>query len=288
MVRRNFKKPHRAKKRKSLFAKAAFWRSAFFVAAIGGGVWLVCFSPMLEVKQVSVAGAQKISDQDCVSFIEGEINKKIGFLDSKSILLLNLDQTKKELMAKFPQIQDIKIERQFPSKIYASIEERKGVAIFSAGNGKKYLIDGDGVAFEEADGGNTAGLLEIGDSYAPDLKIGSLAIKKELLSNILRMKGDVQSTAQIEVSAAVVATPERVNLQTKEGWYIYFDPNKDMDSQLMKLTAVLADNSFKTKRTTLEYLDIRFTRVYLKEKSAETNTMTSGADSSRHATSTVQ
>jgi len=280
MTRRNYKKPHRAKKKKSLFAKAAFWRSAFFVVAIGGTVWLVCFSPALEVKEINVAGTEKINGEDCADFIQEEVNKKIAFFDSKSILLLNLDQTKKELMEKFPQIQDIKIERKFPSKIYASIEERRGVAVFVDGNQKKYLVDSDGITFEEV-GQDVPDLVQIIESRQQDLAVGSEAIKKDLLVNILRMKGDVQSVARIRVSAAVIATPERINLQTDEGWYIYFNPIKDVDSQLLKLGAVLADESFKAKRENLEYVDIRFTRVYLKEKS-------SGVNSGGNATSTAE
>lgn len=270
MARKSYKKPHRAKKKKSLLAKAAFWRSAFFVVAIGGTVWLVCFSPALEVKEINVAGAERIDSRDCVDFIQGEVNKKIAFFDSKSILLLNLDQTKKELLDKFPQIQDIKIQRQFPSKIYASIEERRGVAIFVDGNGKYYSIDGDGIIFEEAKG-DTTDLLQISGSRDDDLSLGKAVVKKELLSNILRMKGDVQSTTQIIITSAIIATPERVNLKTSEGWYIYFNPIKDIDDQFLKLGAVLIDDSFKAKRRNLEYVDIRFTRVYLKEKTLETN-----------------
>jgi hypothetical protein len=284
MVRRTYKKPHRAKKRKSIFAKAAFWRSAFFVVAIGGSVWLVCFSPALEVKEINVAGTQKINGDDCAKFIEEEVNKKIAFLDSKSILLFNLDQTKKEILAKFPQIQDIKIKREFPSKIYASIEERRGVAVLAAGNGKRYLVDTDGIVFEET-AENPPGLLQIAAGRAQDLQVGNTAIEKELLSSILRMKGDVQSTAEITVTGAVLATPERVNLQTSEGWYVYFNPIKDTDSQLLKLGAVMTDETFKAKRSNLEYVDIRFTRVYLKEKSA---VLGSGINLSGSASSTEE
>ncbi|MCU0653372.1 MAG: FtsQ-type POTRA domain-containing protein [Candidatus Pacebacteria bacterium] len=263
MTRRTYKKPHRAKKKKSILAQAAFWRTAFFMTAIGGTVWLVCFSPALEIKEIAISGTEKVDRRDCVSFIAGEAQKKIAFFDSKSILLLNLDKTKKELMAKFPQIQDIKIERQFPSKIYASIEERRGVARLATGQ-KSFLVDNDGIAFEEA--ATTTDLLEIGTGKADGVKAGDTAIKKELLDNILKMKVQIQELAQTVVDSAQVATPERVNMRTSEGWYIYFDPTKDIANQMTKLAAVISDESFKAKRKDLEYLDIRFTRVYLKAK----------------------
>jgi cell division septal protein FtsQ len=266
MTRRSYKKPHRAKKRKPFLAKAWFWRAIFGVAAGGGLVWLVCFSPALEVKEITVSGAKNVNSNDCAKLIQDEVNKKIALLDSKSILLFNLDQARQDILARFPQIGDIKIERQFPSKIYASIQERQGVAVFNGG-AIKFLVDDNGIAFEEAAGSEN--LLEISNSHEQELKLGGQALPKDVLSGILRMAGGINGLNGIAAVAAVIATPERINIQTKEGWYVYFDPLKDVDSQLSKLAAVIGDDAFKSKKANLEYVDVRFTRVYLKEKSAD-------------------
>jgi len=268
MARRTYKKPHRAKKKKPLVAKASFWRAVFGISAAGGLVWLVCFSPALEVKEIKITGNEKVNGQDCVKVIEEEISKKIAMFDSKSILLFNLDQAKKDILARYPQIQDIKIERQFPSKIYASVEERRGIAVFSAG-GKNYLIDDSGIGFQEVDA--VSDLLLISDSRDAQTELGGSMISKEVLSGILRMRGGIIDPGGLTAAAAVIATSERVNLQTNEGWFVYFNPLKDIDSQLTKLIAVLKDDSFKAKRANLEYVDVRFTRVYLKEKDSQSS-----------------
>jgi cell division septal protein FtsQ len=265
MARRSYKKPYRAKRKKPLLAKASFWRSLGGLVFVGGAVWVVCFCPALEVREVNVDGAQKISGQDCVDLIEAEITKKITFFDSKSILLFNLDQAKKEILAKYPQIQDIKIERKFPSKIYASVEERRGVAEYVDSRGGHYSVDTEGFAFEEAP--NAAGVVEIIDHGNQGVQVGTQAIAKETLSAILKMKGEIDGAGKMTVVQVQIATPERINLLTSEGWYIYFNPLKDINDQMVKLNAVLADESFGAKRVNLEYLDIRFTRVYLKQKS---------------------
>lgn len=269
MARRAYKKPYRAKKKKPLLAKASFWRSVGVTAAAGGAFWVICFCPALEVREVNIEGAQKINSQDCSRLIEDEINKKIAFFDSRSILLFNLEQTKREILAKFPQVQDIRIVRQFPSKIYASVEERRGVAVFIDGGGRRFFVDMQGVAFESAT--DSGGIIEINDGRVAEAAAGSQVISKELLDGILRMKGQIDGTGKVAVTSATVATLERVNLLTSEGWYIYFNPLKDINDQLVKLNAVLADNTFQTKRQNLEYLDIRFTRIYLKEKSEADN-----------------
>jgi cell division protein FtsQ len=259
-----YRRPHRAKKKKPFFAKAWFWRSVLLLALLGGGIWFVCFSSVLEVKEVTVAGTQKVDRQDCVDVISAEVTKKIAMFDSKSILLFNLDQAKKDILAQFPQIQSIKIERQFPSRIMAQIEERRAVATFNDGS-KVFLLDDQGIAFQEAS--TSADLLQISDSRATAARPGGTVIGKDVLAAILRMKSQIQSASGILVERAVIATPERINLLTQEGWYIYFNPLKDIESQLTKLEAMISDDSFKAKRANLEYVDIRFTRVYLKEKS---------------------
>lgn len=288
MAKRSYKKPYRAKKKKPLLAKASFWRSVGGFAFAGGAVWLVCFCPALEVKEVNVDGAQKVSGQDCANLLEAEITKKIAFFDSKSILLFNLEQAKKEMLAKYPQIQDIKIERKFPSMIYASVEERRGVAVYSDASGARYSLDMEGFAFEPA--GKDDHVIEIVDSSSSQGQIGVAAISKDLLAAILRMKGEIDGAGQITVLRAEIATPERINLMTSEGWYIFFNPLKDINEQLVKLNAVLVDETFNTKRDVLEYLDIRFTRVYLKSKDApgEIQTGNEGAEAQSGAAETIK
>jgi cell division septal protein FtsQ len=264
MVRRTYKKPHRAKRKKTLWQKPVFWRSLVLATGAGGAVWLVCFSPALEVKEIEVAGTQKIDNGVCAKMIEEEVAKKIALFDSKSILLFDLEQAKKDLLARFPQAQDIKIERQFPSKIIASVQERRAVAIFN-GNDKRWLLDNDGIAFEESTVGESNDLLQI---FIPEkqAQIGQQIIDKNTLSGILRIKGEIGQLPDIVAESISLATPERINLLTKEGWYVYFNPLKDIDQQLAKLAAVAKDEEFLQKRKNLEYVDVRFTRVYLKEK----------------------
>jgi cell division septal protein FtsQ len=265
MSRRNYKKPHRAKRKKPLYAKPLFWKLTTGIFLIGGAVWVVCFSPALEVKTIEVAGTDKINNQSCVKMIEEQVAKKIASFDSKSILLFDMDQVKKDLLARFPQAQNIEIERQFPSKIIASVEERHGVAIFESA-GKYFSLDSNGIAFEEA--AQVGDLLKINDGNAK-IEIGKGAVSQEMLNGILRIKGEIDSSTDIVITAAFIATPERVNIQTKDGWYAYFNPLKDIDNQITKLKAVITDESFKAKATNLEYVDVRFTRVYLKEKNIQ-------------------
>lgn len=245
MVRRTYKKPHRARRKKPLWVKAGFWRAIFLTGAGGFTIWLVCFSPVFEVKEIEIAGAQKIEEREFVDVIEKSVNKRIGLFDSKSILLFNLDQTKRELLARLPQAQEIKIEREFPSKIIASVQERRAAAVFES-QGKLYSLDEAGVAFEEC--ASAAGLIKILDGSTA-VEIGAKAIEKEVLNGILRITSELRASTDIACEEAIIASPERINLPVKEGWQIYFNPRKDAESQIIRLLAVIKEDSFREKET---------------------------------------
>ncbi len=262
MVRRRYKKPHRARRKKPIYAKPLFWKSLVLLSLASGTVWLVCFSPILEIKEIEVAGAEKINDYDYLKVIEGQANKKIALFDSKSILLFNIDQVKKDLLARFPQAESVKIEREFPSKIIASVQERRATAALNNG-GRLYLIDSEGIAFENFH--EEKGLIEITNGEK-NISLGEQAIDKDILGAILRMKSEIVATANINLVSAAIATPERINLLTDKGWYIYFNPLKDITDQAFKLVSVMEDDVFEQKKGNLEYIDVRFTRVYLKQK----------------------
>jgi len=87
-----------------------------------------------------------------------------------------------------------------------------------------------------------------------------------VLNGILRVTSELRASTDVACEEAIIASPERINLLVKEGWQIYFNPRKDAESQIIRLLAVIKEDSFREKRKNLEYLDVRFTRVYLKEK----------------------
>jgi len=122
------------------------------------------------------------------------------------------------------------------------------------------------VAFEEC--ASAAGLIKILDGSTA-VEIGAKAIEKEVLNGILRITSELRASTDIACEEAIIASPERINLPVKEGWQIYFNPRKDAESQIIRLLAVIKEDSFREKRNNLEYLDVRFTRVYLKEKNTD-------------------
>lgn len=242
--------------------------SLAFLAILGGSGWFLCFSPVFEVKMVSVSGDGELKNSECQKLLEDLAEKKIGLMSSKSIFLFDLDKANKEILEKFPQIQNISIQRKFPGEIYASLQERKPAAVFDWRGQKFFNIDETGVIFEEAGGPDDFFIISR-NNESEDVKLGSRVFDTAFLVKILRLKTDIESKLPVRVARGLVVTDERVNFKTTEGWEIFVNPQKDMDWQFAKLEAVVNEESFTEKRTDLEYIDLRFTRVYLKSRQAD-------------------
>jgi cell division septal protein FtsQ len=267
MKKRRYKKPYRAKRKKPFFYSKSFWFFTFFLFLGGGLAWFLCFSPVFEVKMVEVSGDGKVNNGECQKIIEGMAEKRVAFLSSKSIFLFDLDRASREILSKFPQIQNINIQRKFPGEIYASLEERKPAATFNWRDSRYFSIDESGVIFEESRKTSDSFELKKNDESG-DVKAGDKVFDSAFLVKILRFKADGENKLGLKFDQGLVVTDERVNFKTKEGWEIFINPQKDIDWQFTKLDAVVLDESFKTKRSELEYVDLRFTRVYLKTKQA--------------------
>lgn len=254
-----------------------------FLCLLGGAGWFVCFSPFFEVKMVSVSGDGQKKNDECEKILRDLAEKKVAFLSSKSIFLFDLDKANREILEKFPQIQNVKIERKFPGEIYASVQERKAAAIYAWRENKFYSIDETGVIFEEML--NADNSFTISKNEEPgDIKLGDRLFDTPFLVKILRFKTDMENRLSVKAGQAVVITDERVNFRSSDGWEIFINPQKDMDWQFTKLEAVVNDAGFAEKRENLEYVDLRFTRVYIKSRQSDVVYETEAVDGSQNQT----
>jgi len=88
--------------------------------------------------------------------------------------------------------------------------------------------------------------------------LGDRIIAKEQISKILEIGTKLKDNFKIPIEEILVVSDERLNVKTSEGWQIYFDPQKDLNWQLTKLSAVLKEEIPPEKRADLEYIELRF------------------------------
>jgi len=55
-----------------------------------------------------------------------------------------------------------------------------------------------------------------------------------------------------------MVSQDRINVQTEQGWKIYFNPQEDISWQITKLSSVLEKEIPPEDRENLEYIELRF------------------------------
>jgi len=256
-MKRDFRKPYRIIKKKSILKNRFFWLGILILVIIGGIFYLIYFYSFFQIKEIKIAGNQKVASKDIDNVVQNQIWGKIIFIQSKSIFLVDFNRTKKFLLEKFPQLNVVNFKRDFPNKIQIAVEERKPVAIF-VNNGEDFLIDKEGIIFEKISNDMPEFLKIRNLTLKNDLILGEKAIEGDILLKILDIKSKLKEKLKISLGEVSLAAEDRLNAKTDEGWEIYFDPQKDIEWQLTKLSSVLSKEILPEKRSDLEYIDLRF------------------------------
>lgn len=259
--RRIYRKPHRYKRKKPIFHQRFFWLGILALIVAGGIFYCLFFLEAFQIEKIIVSGDNKVAKED-IEFLAGQrLESKILFFKTKSIFAVDLGQIKKYILNYFPQIAEVKISRGFFDAVNVIVTERQALAVWCQDE-KCFLLDQEGIIFEEVIEDKPELVLIKNESGINEL--GKRVIEKELLSQVLEIKAQVEGNTGIPVKEAFLVSEERLNMKTAEGWEIYFNLKGDLGWQITELKLVLEKQIPLDKRGKLEYIDLRFSRVYYK------------------------
>ena len=280
-MRKKSKRRYQVKSKGSIFRKPFFWFSLLFLIIISTAFYFFVFYGKIQVADIKISGNEKVSTNELEDIVSDRINRKILFLKipflvekriySKSIFLIRKGKIVKEILDRFPIINEVKIGRKFPNVLVLDIEERKPLAVFcgrdTGGSEKCFFIDKTGIIFEDSEDLSNESEKKIIIRLLEDRKefvLGQEVVKKELLDLILRIQGNLKDGFQIDTKEAIFSLPKRLDIKTSENWQIYFNLESDINLQITKLNLLLEEEITPEIKETLEYIDLRFTRVYYK------------------------
>jgi cell division protein FtsQ len=227
-----------------------------------GLVYFLFFSSFFDVKKVKISGNEKVSREAIESLVQEQIVNDFRFLKNKNINLISLEEIDKALLENFPQIAKVSSKKDLPNTIEVQIEERKPALIFKQ-NENYFLSDKEGIIFEiisEAD----QQFAVIQDSLLnKELKLGDRMGEKETILKIIDLESKFKEELKIPAKELTIVSEDRLNIKTAEGWESYFDLKGDLNWQYVKLKAVLEKKVPSESRGNLEYIDLRFDRVYI-------------------------
>lgn len=257
------RKPHRIKRKKSIF-KNRFFRLGILFLILGISVFhLLIFSSVFQVKKVVITGEKRASTGALKQVIWQEIGEQFLFFTTKSIFLVSPPKIRQSILNNFPVIANVEIHRGFPDALDVVAIERLAAANWCGGN-QCFLLDTEGVIFEEITATGT-NLLSI---ETPDFNVaskpGDSVIEKERFSRILKIVSGLKENLKISTELAeFIPKEERLNIKTSEGWKVYFNLGGDIDWQITELALLLENKVSLEEREKLEYIDLRFNRVFI-------------------------
>jgi len=233
-----------------------------FVLLTGVLVYILFFSGIFNIKNITLIGEQDINSQEIKEIVEKKISGKIIFFPQKQIFLVNSESIRNALENKFLEIKDVKIKKQFPDTLKIEVISRAPRIIWHTNNDYFY-VDQDGFAFKKIFKSKvTSDYPIINDVSGSEVVLGEKVISQDRASNFITFVEEVldklKAKVDVHVNSFEVSSRSCYELwvNTKEGWKIYFDTQRSADEQLTALAKVLNEKIGKDRKS-LEYVDLR-------------------------------
>jgi len=221
--------------------------------------------------------------EEIENLVKEQIQTDFKFFKNKNINLINLKEIDKIILENFHQIARVSSKKELPDAIIIEIEERKPAAVFKQNN-NWFFADKEGIIFQQINdevATQTAEQITIiqNSLLTKDLKLGERIAEKEIISQIIEFDSKLKEDLKISLpepqrrvekriyslglEELTIISEERLNAKTSEGWEIYFNLKGDLNWQILKLKAVLENRIPPEKRGNIDYIDLRFERVYI-------------------------
>jgi len=252
-----YRKPHRYKKKKPILKKRFFWLGFLIIIAAAAVFYCLFFLEVFQVKKIIISSPDKVSKEEIEFLVEQRLESKILFFETRSIFAADLNQIMKDILNYFPQIAEAKVSLGLFDVVKVEVIERQALAQWC--NQGCFLIDKEGIIFEEVF--EVRPDLIVVRTEAGSGELGETVIEKKSLAQILDIKSKAEGVG-VPIEEAFLASEERLNMKTIEGWEIYFNLEKDLGWQITELKEILKEKIPQEKRDKLDYIDLRFSRVY--------------------------
>lgn len=273
MTKHRYKKSYRTVKKKSffdifkVFKYKITWVIVLILTLIGGLTHLFIFSSVFQIKNIQISETVKSPTEEIRSIISN---------NTGNIFLSDLNSISQNILEKYPQIVNVNIKRKFPDKVIVQIQERQPVATFcinslistlrifkpkELSSPNCFYLDDKGIAFERTSQKDIKLPIIIIKNPVRDLDLGQEIINKEYLDKIVDINSKLKD---IEISEIYPYSQSRLDIKTSESWDIYFSTKENIDSQIEELDILLKEKLSLKERESLEYIDLRFEKIYIK------------------------
>jgi hypothetical protein len=265
MIKRRPRRIRRLKTRGgTIFKNRSFQISFLLIFFIAVLFYFLIFFESFQVRSVTIESFCPFPET-IKKIVDENLNKKIfGLFDSRSIFFVKLGKIEKLIEERFPEIKKADIQREFFNSLRVNLKLREPIALYcSSGKEACFFIDNEGYLFAKQDSFPESEITII------DLRNTSPEIKKQVLDpETLTVIKTIEKTLEGDMAKPVmeyvIFSSERLDILSHQGWRAYIDPGKKIEIELAKLKFLLEEEISEEALEDIEYIDLRFDRVFYK------------------------
>jgi cell division protein FtsQ len=199
------------------------WVALLSVLTVIALVYLLFFSSMLGVKDVSVSGSRTVAAD--------QIRAVAAVPADKPMLRLSTDEIR-DKVAGMPGIATVEVSRSWPNTVEITVTERTAIAFFDSGPGGDgvHLVDGGGVVFKTVPA-RPPGL--------PELKLPKVSADDPVTRAVTAVLGVIPEQLLKQVTTATAKTPASVEFTLSSGKIVRWGTAEQTDRKAKVLAALL-------------------------------------------------
>lgn len=251
------------KKRRRFFIQLSII-GAVTISIIGFAIYGSFYSGWFDVRSISITGFKATNESQLLETIHSTLSNQkillIGDRYGKNIYLLNSSLIKENILAQYPTIKEVKINKNYPHNLDIDITERTPVGTWCFSDDCFYFDDG-GILWGKAIKSSGSLLLTIEDNRT--FSEQQNRIDMPLLNNVHNIKAGLD-TLNIRIDKIEIKSdsPTDFYAYALNGYYLIFNGEISIDKQFQVLKIFLNEKGSGFKA---QYIDLRIDgRVYYK------------------------
>ncbi len=238
-----------------VFKSRVFWDIVLISILVLGIVYLIFFSLLFRIKEVSVFAPDLFLQKEAGAFAL----RKLG----ENIIFLSAGEIKKWFAETFSQIEIVEVRRRLPDGFVLTIEKKTPAVLWCKSREDCAFLDKNGALFWDKEFKSPESLpaVILGESNLKDYNAQEL---KEIAGKITEINQGLAKNINIEPVAFTIEENGELAIATSEGWVILISLSSELDPGLARLKLLLEKELPLEQRKNLNYIDLRFSKIYYK------------------------